>query len=161
MEYSSFPQPRPLPEAIRAKITRGEIVRIRKSLTPKRLGHLQERYDEGRVGLEDFERVNFWLSEPGLFPVYAPANQQWYWVLSRGGILLGKEYSPQTLLEKGMSTVGRNIIDWWAEENNPRTRLKGFMSSISLAVASLEGTPNPLDMPMESIGDHPSDLDLV
>jgi hypothetical protein len=34
-------------------------------------------------------------------------------------------------------------------------------TTLELAVASLDGTPNPLDMDFSGVGESPSDLDLV
>lgn len=42
-----------------------------------------------------------------------------------------------------------------------RNTQKPEQSEVDLAVAALEGSPNPLDMDMRSIGDSPTDLDLV
>jgi hypothetical protein len=42
--------------------------------------------------------------------------------------------------------------------NNPKTPTE-FV--VELAVAALDGNPNPLDMDMKGIGESPSDLDLT
>jgi hypothetical protein len=46
---------------------------------------------------------------------------------------------------------------WWSDMNNPKMPTE-FV--VELAVAALEGNPNPLDMDMKGIGESPSDLDL-
>jgi hypothetical protein len=41
-----------------------------------------------------------------------------------------------------------------------RSPKKPKKSAVELAIAALDGNPNPLDMDMKNIGDSPTDLDL-
>ena len=47
---------------------------------------------------------------------------------------------------------------WWSDMNNPKTPTE-FV--VELAVAALEGNPNPLDMDMRDIDPAPTSLDLT
>jgi hypothetical protein len=42
-----------------------------------------------------------------------------------------------------------------------RSPKKPKKSAVDLAIAALDGNPNPLDMDMKNIGDSPTDLDLT
>ena len=48
---------------------------------------------------------------------------------------------------------------WWSEVNNPKGPHK--VPAVELAVAALDGNPNPLDMEMEGIDPDPTSLDLT
>jgi len=163
-------------ESLRQK---GLIVPIEKKLEEWRMDHLWDAYREGRdeglnivdpahvrVTTEGFAEVRLWLSIPDLFPVWAPAHEEWSWRLRDGAQLVGIHDGVKTIIGRRMR-AGRELAVWWGHLSSPETRPPNWqvskpskMRMSSLAAFLLDGTPQPLDDDWRGLDPDPTSLDL-